>query len=199
MGRGRPGSRADMSLTPGSQEPGESRHPEVTGWPSVPASFEGFYEEHYRAVVAIAAALTASRSAAEELAQDAFLSAHRQWDRVCQHERPDLWIRRVVANLAASRMRRLGAEGRALFRLSGLRARESPVPDVKDRWLWREVRALPARQSQALILHYVDDRSLREIAEILGCAEGTVKTHLARGRATLAQRLSLDLPHQEDT
>ncbi|MFP3900240.1 MAG: sigma factor-like helix-turn-helix DNA-binding protein, partial [Acidimicrobiia bacterium] len=60
-----------------------------------------------------------------------------------------------------------------------------------DLEVWEAVRALPARQAQAIALHYLDDRSVDEVAHVLGCAPGSVKTHLHRGRVTLARALGL--------
>ena len=59
------------------------------------------------------------------------------------------------------------------------------------------MRALPARQAQAVALHYLEDRSLAEIARILGCAEGTVKAHLHRGRRALADALRCTLDEED--
>jgi RNA polymerase sigma-70 factor (ECF subfamily) len=58
-----------------------------------------------------------------------------------------------------------------------------------DHEFWDAVRALPARQAQAIALHYLEDRPVAEIAEILGCAPATVKVHLHRGRRALADTL----------
>jgi RNA polymerase sigma-70 factor, ECF subfamily len=54
------------------------------------------------------------------------------------------------------------------------------------------VRALPSRQAQAVALYYLEDRSIQQTAAVLGCAEGTVKAHLAKARRALAQRLGVD-------
>ena len=51
------------------------------------------------------------------------------------------------------------------------------------------MRSLPERQAQCVALHYLEDRSIDEIADILDCAPATVKVHLFRGRQTLADRL----------
>ena len=67
-----------------------------------------------------------------------------------------------------------------------------PALPAEDEVFWREVRALPKRQAQAIALHYLEDRSIADIAEILECAEGTVKVHLFKGRARLSDRLGLD-------
>jgi RNA polymerase sigma-70 factor (ECF subfamily) len=60
-----------------------------------------------------------------------------------------------------------------------------------DERFWHEVRALPSRQAQCVALHYLEDRPVVEIAEILGCSSSTVKVHLHRGRLALAERLHL--------
>ena len=62
--------------------------------------------------------------------------------------------------------------------------------------LFALIRNLPARQAQVVALHYWEQCSVAEIAEILGISAGTVKTCLHRGRATLAERLRADTePH----
>jgi RNA polymerase sigma-70 factor (ECF subfamily) len=68
---------------------------------------------------------------------------------------------------------------------------EIVIPTADDQ-LWNRVRALPAAQCDATILRYVDDLPLADIAAVLGCSDGTVKTHLQRARRTLADHLSTD-------
>lgn len=151
-------------------------------------SFEAFYVREIRSVVGLAYVLSGSGRAAEDLAQDAFLKAYRNWDRISSYDDPGGWVRRVVSNDSVSRFRRLAAETRALLRLRG----ESyiiPQADPEAIHLWEEVRRLPARQAQVIALRYYDQRSNAEAAEILGCSETTVKTHLQRARETLARRL----------
>ena len=143
-------------------------------------------------MLALAYVLSGSRSAAEELAQDAFLAAHRRWDRISAYEDPAAWVRRVCANRAVSALRRRLSEGRALTRLGSRRVLpdELPAPSAA---FWRAVRELPARQAQVVALHYLEDRSVADVAHVLGCAEGTVKAHLHRARRTLATTLSCEL------
>ena len=76
-----------------------------------PETFEDFYVREFAAIVGLAYALSGSRSGAEDLAQEAFLAAHRTWDRVGGYEEPGAWVRRVVANLAVSAFRRVGVWG----------------------------------------------------------------------------------------
>jgi RNA polymerase sigma-70 factor (ECF subfamily) len=158
----------------------------------LPGPFESFYLQEYRRVVKLAYALSGSRMAAEDIAQEAFLAAYRDWERVGGYEQRAAWVRQVAANLAVSSLRRRLAEVRALARLAGRReVRLDAMPaDTAD--FWRAVRALPTRQAQAVALHYLEDLSVRQIAEVLDCAEGTVKAHLAKGRRALARRLQPD-------
>lgn len=152
-------------------------------------SFETFYVREIRSVVGLAYVLSGSGRAAEDLAQDAFLKAYRNWKRISSYEDPGGWVRRVVANDAVSMFRRLAAETRALLRLRGESYIIIPQTDPEAIHLWEEVRRLPARQAQVIALRYYDQRSNAEAAEILGCSETTVKTHLQRARETLARRL----------
>ena len=67
-----------------------------------------------------------------------------------------------------------------------------PALDADDAEFWAAVRSLPRRQAQVIALRYLDDRSVAEIAEILGTATGTVKKHLHDGRRAVAHRLRLE-------
>ena len=154
--------------------------------------FATFYRREYRSVYALSLAL-AGPAAADDLTQDAFIRAHRQWERIVAYDVPAAWVRRVTINLATSLARRLAAEARALRRFAGRREsvsqhRDPDRLDPDDR-LWAEVRRLPPRQASILILHYVEDLSVDQIAALLGLSANTVKVHLHRGRATLASRL----------
>ncbi len=155
-------------------------------------TFEEFYAREFRAVVGLAYALSGSRSGAEDLAQEAFLAAHRDWDRVGTYDQPDVWVRRVVANLSVSVFRRRAVETKALARMALGLAPALPELSVEDAEFWRAVRSLPRRQAQVIALHYLEDRPVAEIAEILGTAQGTVKKHLHDGRRALARRLELE-------
>ncbi len=156
--------------------------------PGCPLTFDRFYRDNYRAVVGLVYALSGSRSVAEELAQDAFLAAHRRWGDIARYDNPGAWVRRVAMNGARSRRRRARSELRALVRLRGARQLPVELPDDEGRF-WAAMRSLPRRQAQVLALHYYEDRSINEIAQTLACSDGTVRAHLHRGRSALAKRL----------
>lgn len=162
---------------------------EVSG--RVVEDFVSFYDREFPRLVAVAYALTGSWAVAEDLAQDALISAHRQWSRIGMYERPDGWLRRVVANRSVSVFRRRASELRLRTRLASERARGlAPMP-AEDAEFWDAVLALPRRQRQVAALHYVDGYGTREIAEVLDLGESTVKTHLHRARAALAEALGV--------
>jgi RNA polymerase sigma-70 factor (ECF subfamily) len=165
-------------------EPGDSQL--VSEW-----AFEQLYRRDYRRLVALAYGLSGSRTAAEELVQEAFLAAHRRWDEIGAYADPGAWLRRVVVNRSVSVVRRRVAEGLALARLGTRRELPDTLPE-HDEAVWRAVRALPRRQAQVVALHYVDDRAVADIATVLGCAEGTIKAHLHQARRTLARTLGHD-------
>lgn len=161
-------------------------------------AFTDFYQREYRSVVGLAYALTGSGASAEELAQDAFTSAYRKWSKVSGYERPEAWVRQVLVNATRSWGRRQQAELRAMTRIRGRRQPLAELPESAEEF-WQAVRRLPARQAQAIALRYLEERSVDDIAEILSCRPGTVKTHLHRGRRALVESLGLDRPALLDT
>jgi RNA polymerase sigma-70 factor, ECF subfamily len=157
-----------------------------------PDAFAIFYASEYRKVVSLAYALTGRAAVAEELAQDAFLVAHRNWARVSTYEVPGAFVRRVVSNMAASFSRRLAAEARALARFAARSPKWSSPLEPTDADFWRSVRSLPRRQAQVLALRYLEDLPDEQIAQVLGCSTATVRVHLHNGRIALAGKLGLE-------
>lgn len=160
-------------------------------------TFDDLYRREFAAVVALAYVLSGSRTAAEELAQDAFLATHRRWDDISGYDDPAAWVRRVCVNRSVSLVRRRVSEAKAMARLASRRVlpKELP-PDSED--FWQAVRGLPRRQAQVVALHYLDDLSIAAVATVLQCAEGTVKAHLWRARQTLAVELRCELRAEEE-
>jgi RNA polymerase sigma-70 factor, ECF subfamily len=149
--------------------------------------FEAFYLREYHAVVQLAYALSGSRLAAEDITQEAFLRAFRDWESI---RHPSAWVRKVAVRRAGRNLHRRLLEAKALGRLlTGQGPAVAELPD-QDAEIWRAVRALPRRQAQVIALRYVADASVAEIAQTLGMAEGTVKAQLHRGRQALAARLA---------
>lgn len=158
--------------------------------------FDSFFVAEYPRLLRLAWALTGRRDVAEEHVQEAFLSAHRQWQRVSTLDQPGAWIRRVVANRCVSAARRRTTEARLLARLRSRSVQEVELPEPADE-LWARVRRLPKRQAQVIALVYVEDLAAAEVAAVLQCSEATVRTHLRRARTALASALGVDDDKEE--
>lgn len=161
------------------------------GTAAVP-SFDELFASEYRRVVGLALVLCGRRGVAEEIAQEAFTAAYRRWSRISHYDDPAAWVRRVAVNMATSVLRRRTREARAMARVA-LRRENAMEPALPDAGLWDAVRGLPGRQARCVALRYVEDRSVAEIAAVLGIAEATVRVHLHKARATLAERLGEEL------
>ncbi len=153
--------------------------------------FDSFYRREYHRMVAIARALLRTGAAAEDVVQESFVTAHRHWAKVSGYDDPGAWVRRVVVNRATSLRRRWSAEQRALDRLGGQTGSDTlPALSPAATEVWDVVRRLPRRQAQATVLCYVDQLSMEEIGQVMGCSPGAVKSHLHRARARLGVSLA---------
>lgn len=153
------------------------------------SAFAAFYARDFAAIALIAGTTAGDRSSGEDIAQEAFNRAHREWDRIAAFDKPGAWVRRVAINLALTRRRSIGREAKAVLRLGG---RLRPTVDDHrhgDPAVWAAVRELPPRQRAAVALHYFEDRPVAEIAELLDCTRSTATSHLHKARARLVDLL----------
>ena len=154
--------------------------PYLDGTP--PSSFERLYAEAYAPMVRLALLLTGSPASAEELVQDAYVRVFARWAEV---ESPRAYLRKAVVNACYSHRRR---RGRELRHGPGAAARKQIVDPEID--LTRGALAcLPDRQRKAVVLRYYEDLSEAEIADLLGCRPGTVKSLLSRALFRLRKEL----------
>jgi RNA polymerase sigma-70 factor, ECF subfamily len=158
--------------------------------PVEPEPFDVFFRRELRPLIGLAYALSGSRVAAEDIAQEALAAASRRWDEIGRLEHPGGWVRRVVANRSVSLIRRRVNEARGHARLA-LRRDVAVVPELPSDTdhLWALVRRLPRRQAQVVTLRALDTLSLQEIASILGLTKESVHTHLKRARHTLSRQI----------
>jgi RNA polymerase sigma-70 factor (ECF subfamily) len=170
---------AEPAVEPSAEPRGES------------LTFDDFYRREHRHVLGLAFVLTGNQWVAEDTAQEAFTAAFRRWRSIVAYDSPSAWIRRVTCNRAASVLRRRVREAKAVLRLAG-RTQAYIELDEGDEAFWQAVRRLPLRQAQVVALYYMEDYSVKEIAEVLDCSEGSVKTHLSRARDAVARQLQLE-------
>ncbi len=155
------------------------------GAPAARADFGDFYRGEFPQVYRAAYAVTGDGEVAFDLAQEAFARAYARWRRLSREEWAGGWVMTTALNLAKRRFRR---QEPALPEPDP-RVAASPRLDRID--LVRALRALPSRQRQALVLHYVGDLDTVAVAHVMGITEGTVKAHLAQGRAALRKKLEV--------
>ncbi|MGH7857518.1 MAG: sigma-70 family RNA polymerase sigma factor, partial [Candidatus Binatia bacterium] len=138
--------------------------------------FTMFYGRHHPALVGSLVLYTGDRELAMDLAQETMARAYRDWRKVSALDTPAGWLHRVAFNLANSAFRRRRLERRSSS-LLGARA-ETAHHDTdagSDVAVRSAVAALPKRQKTALVLRYYADLSVGDVAEVMGCAEGTVR------------------------
>lgn len=143
---------------------------------AVPAGLADFCESIYPTLVGVLTVHVGDREVARELAQDTMVRVCEHWPRVVAMEAPKAWTYRVAFNLATSRFRRGAAERRALTRVGSRPLQHVEPWDVEVMALHDALVALPARQRQVLGLRFFADLPVDEVARIMGCAPGTVKS-----------------------
>lgn len=148
--------------------------------------FDEFYRSEFARLVVLAAALSGRRAGAEDLVQEAMIDAYRRWDRVGAYDAPRAWVRRGIIQRSSKVARKRSNEHVAHLRALRPTTVDEPGDEMIDPSLLKGLRALPHQQRAAVVLHYLEDSSVREVAEELGVTEGTVKVHLSRARAALA-------------
>ncbi len=158
--------------------------------PDMKVSFEEFVHARSGSLLRTALLLTGqNRAEAEDLLQAALERAYRHWPRVSESGEPERYVRKILANASADRWRRISRRPEQALAASDI------GPSVRDRaaevadrdFLLRALAALPPRQRAVLVLRYFDDLPEAEIAEMLGCSLGTVKSQVARALARLRE------------
>lgn len=151
------------------------------------STFEAAYQRHYPAVVRSAWSICRDRARAEEHAQEAFARAYRRWRKLERADHLVAWLHRVAMNLAISDVRRR-TRGSELEQRGAFSA-FAPPPDPDPDWLVATLKRLPRRQREAVFLRVIADLSVEEVAAVMGCTTGSVKTHTSRGLGRLRELL----------
>jgi RNA polymerase sigma-70 factor (sigma-E family) len=156
----------------------------------IDAEFAAFVRRRGRHHLRTAVLLTGDWHAAEDLVQSCLVKLYRVWHRLDTDADPDSYLRRMLVNTH-----------RSWWRVAW--RREAPVAlvpdhavgaDGQDRHAVAEtvrqaLAALPARQRATLVLRFFEDLPEAQVADLLGCSVGTVKTHTHRGIRRLRELL----------
>lgn len=149
------------------------------------AGFDEFYAARAPSLVRTILARTGDRTRAEDCVQEAFVRAWRRWRRL-EHDDPVGWVTTVAWRLAVKDWHRGRRETDAWRDGRAPTSADLPTELVELR---DALSRLPRAQADVLLLHYLEDLPVRRVADVLGMPEGTVKSHLSRGRAALATTL----------
>ncbi|QBR92635.1 SigE family RNA polymerase sigma factor [Nocardioides euryhalodurans] len=139
--------------------------------------FEEYVAARWSTFSRLALLLTASETAAQDLVQVTLEKAYVAWPRISAMEAPDAYVRRIMVNTLISTRRRAWQRHEVPSADPPDTGTPSPEQVLVDReLLWPLVCALPPRQRAVVVLRYYEDLSEREIADVLGCSAGTVKS-----------------------
>ena len=150
-------------------------------------TFDDVYREQRQKLVRTAYLIVRSRHVAEELVHDGFIQLHQNFDRV---ETPAGFLHTVVVRLCLTWLKRRTMELDRVQRFPGPRPRaEAPAPEDADE-LWTALAHVDPDRRAVLVLRFYEDLPYDQIAEILECPVGTVRSRLHRGLADLRKELS---------
>ena len=159
------------------------------------------FDRHYAPLCRLAYVILGDAALAAEIVMEALLKTFTGWGRIRDLDRVDAYLRRTVVNLCRSKIRRKMIEGR-VNRVSHQREeRKAPNWDPErhetSRIVLEAVRKLPERQRACVVLRYYEDLAEADIAEVLDCSVGTVKSQLSKARAKLERELQITMQGDE--
>ena len=150
--------------------------------------FAQFVEARQRALQRTAWLLTGDWAAAEDLVQTALVRSWPRWERINRRDDPEIYVRRAMVNTWASWRRRRWWGERPSEAVPEVQAAGDVAAEAAVRvTVQGALRSLTARQQTVLVLRVFDDLSEAQVAQVLDCAVGTVKSTLAHAVARLRE------------
>ena len=143
--------------------------------------------------------LTGDHDLAEDLLQNSLIKVYLSWDRIRDRAALEAYTRTVMTRTQVAWWRRparrevLGVEPTERAVRDHLNVREDVPVDERDE-LWLLLATLGPRQRAVLVLRFYEDLSEAEIARVLDCSTGTVKSQLSRELARLRERMPAESP-----
>lgn len=155
-------------------------------------TFEEFADSRLTALLRYAVMLTGDPHSAQDLVQETMVRVQLNWRRVTRAESPERYVRRMLTNQyvdwrRGSWVKRVLLRGEPDDQLAVPADHAETSADRDQVWSW--LAGLPRRQRAVLVLRYYEDLPDAEIADVLGCAVGTVRASISRALSTLRARL----------
>ncbi|MFF5182140.1 SigE family RNA polymerase sigma factor [Micromonospora sp. NPDC000316] len=148
------------------------------------AAFAEYFAARSGAMRSTAYLLCGDWHRAEDLVQTTFVKLYRVWNRISRHEVLDSYVRQILIRTFLDERRR-GWWRRE--RVGGENADQAAPPDSPESRLvlLQALASVAPRQRAVLVLRYWEDLSVEDVAALLECSPGTVKSQAARGLDTL--------------
>lgn len=155
------------------------------------AAFGVLVRRHQAAVQRVATVVLGTREGADDVAQETFVRAYRALRTFHLDRRLDPWLFKIAANLARNQKRSAGRQSRLAVKVSAHTATAATDPPVEDRMLVIDaLNQLRPADRLVIALRYFEDLAEQEMAVVLNCRPGTVKSRLARAMDRLRQEVS---------
>jgi RNA polymerase sigma-70 factor (sigma-E family) len=156
--------------------------------------FAEFVDARWSALYRTAYLMLGDHASAEDLVQAALAKAYSSWARIRTVEAPDAYVRRILVTTALSWWRRKSWGREHPTETLPEALIDGPADGVAQReWVWAEVRRLPSRPRAVVVLRYYEDLTEQQIADLIGCSPGTVKSQAHAALATLRGRLGEEI------
>ncbi|WP_371671633.1 SigE family RNA polymerase sigma factor [Streptomyces sp. NBC_00289] len=148
--------------------------------------FQEFVRARWSHLVRTAYLLTGDAHHAEDLTQTALAKAYRSWRRVSRSDNPEAYVRRMLVNCNSDRFRKRRVAESLTAAPPEVAGRDEAVSWADERSaLLTALAGLPPRQRAVVVMRYWEDLSEAEVADVLGCSPGTVKSQASKGLAKL--------------
>lgn len=162
------------------------------------STFEEYAGNAWPSLYRYAYLLVGNHADAEDIAQQTLVKAYRSWSRIETSDSPAAYLRQIVTNTYLSQ-RRPKARQLELLTDTPPETRQLPVGGPEERLaLWPHVKSLPPRQRAVIVLRYYEDLSEQEIADVLGCSRGNVKSTAHHALKSLRTALADDSADASD-
>jgi RNA polymerase sigma-70 factor (sigma-E family) len=154
-------------------------------------TYEEYASVRLQALLRYVLMLTGDPHTAADIVQETMIRVQLNWRRVASADAPDRYVKRMLTNAYIDWRR--GSWLRRVV-LHAEPHEPPPAPDHAERsaerdQVWSLLATLPRRQRAAVVLRFYEGLTDSEIADVLGCAIGTVRAHISRALAALRTEL----------
>ena len=148
--------------------------------------FQEFVRARWSRLVRTAYLLTGDVHHAEDLTQTALAKAYRSWRRISRSDNPEAYVRRMLVSCNSDRFRKRRVAEALTAAPPERMGHDDTAGRLEERGsLMEGLARLPTKQRAVVVLRYWEDLSEAEVAEVLGCSTGTVKSQASKGLAKL--------------